>query len=152
MMTEMPLRSAFGFATTVDEPAVDVKVEGLVTCRRRARNLLVGNLLSLSQLSLSAFDEPVLRNHMGQTGDGSFSTSASRERLSQPQIDIEREGREGVAPSTKGAIQLKAPRAPHGPLPSEEATEGTSWGYPVLVLGAVSSILEPFCGKLLSKK
>ena len=31
------------------------------------------------------------------------------------------------------------------------STEGPSWGYPVLVLGAVSSFLEPFCGKLLSK-
>ena len=31
------------------------------------------------------------------------------------------------------------------------ATEGPSWGHPVLVLGAVSLFSEPFCGKLLSK-
>ena len=30
-------------------------------------------------------------------------------------------------------------------------TEGPSWGYPVLVLGAVCPFLEPFCGELLSK-
>ena len=30
-------------------------------------------------------------------------------------------------------------------------TEGPSWGHPVLVLGAVSSLLEPSYGKLLSK-
>ena len=29
-------------------------------------------------------------------------------------------------------------------------TEGPSWGHAVLVLGAVSSFLEPFCGGLLS--
>ena len=32
-----------------------------------------------------------------------------------------------------------------------QPTEGPSWGYPVLVLGAVSFFLEPFCGKSLSK-
>ena len=31
------------------------------------------------------------------------------------------------------------------------STEGPSWGYPMLVLGAVCSFLEPFCGHLSPK-
>ena len=31
------------------------------------------------------------------------------------------------------------------------STEGPSWGHPMLVLGALGSFLEPFCGHLLPK-
>ena len=34
---------------------------------------------------------------------------------------------------------------------SNVATKGRMWGYPRLVLGALGSLLEPFCGHLLPK-
>ena len=38
-------------------------------------------------------------------------------------------------------------------LPSiyHESTKGPMWGYPRLVLGALGSFLEPFCGHVLPK-
>ena len=36
-------------------------------------------------------------------------------------------------------------------MPSSGSTEGPWWGYPMLILGAVCSFLEPFCGHLSPK-
>ena len=35
--------------------------------------------------------------------------------------------------------------------PHPAATEGLLWGHPMLVLGALCSFLEPFCGQLSPK-
>jgi len=37
------------------------------------------------------------------------------------------------------------------PLSERYPTEGSSWGYPMIVLGAVCSFLEPFCEHLSPK-
>ena len=38
-----------------------------------------------------------------------------------------------------------------GPGMCLDATKGPMWGYPRLVLGALGSFLEPFCGHVLLK-
>jgi len=46
------------------------------------------------------------------------------------------------------AKHFSSNESPQSTVP--RSTEGPSWRHPVLVLGAVSSFLEPFCGELLS--
>ena len=56
-------------------------------------------------------------------------------------------------PGLRGGTAAEGNEPPRLPLhaASEHTTEGPTWGHPMLVLRAVCSFLEPFCGQLSPK-